>query len=56
MLLPQGGCKKQNIRKILLESLVIDSIISKLSKPKILDAIIANLLKIQDEQIKKVVF
>ena len=48
-----NGCEKQNIRKDLLESLVIDSIISKLSKPKILDTIIANLLKIQDEQIKE---
>lgn len=48
-----NGCEKQNIRKDLLESLVVDSIISKLSKPKILDTIIANLLKIQDEQIKE---
>jgi site-specific DNA recombinase len=48
-----NGCEKQNIRKDLLESLVIDSIISKLSKPKILDTIISNLLKIQDEQIKE---
>lgn len=45
-----NGCVKTQIRKEFLEEFVLNCIIEELSKPKMINYIVANLMKIQDEK------
>ena len=47
----RNGCKKSVVKKDDLEQLVIDTIISELSKPKIMESIISGILAEQERQI-----
>ena len=46
-------CKKSIIRKDILEKLVLDKIVSELNRPQIMNAIVANLMQIQELQAKE---
>ena len=46
-------CKKSVIRKDILEKLVLDKIVSELNRPQIMNAIVANLMQIQELQAKE---
>ena len=46
-------CNKSVIRKDILEKLVLDKIISELNRPQIMNAIVANLMQIQEQQAKE---
>lgn len=46
-----NGCVKTQIRKEFLEEFVLNCIVEELSKPKMINYIVANLMKIQDEKI-----
>ena len=48
----KNGCNKQTIRKDLLEKLVLDGIIEEMKKPGIMNGLIAELLRIQQENSK----
>jgi hypothetical protein len=48
-----SGCKKSMIQKERLENLIIDTIISELSKPKIMDRIVSGILAEQERQIEQ---
>ena len=49
----RSGCKKSVIKKDYLETLVIDTIINELSKPKTMERIISGILAEQERQIEK---
>lgn len=49
----QSGCKKSMVRKDYFENLVIDIVITELSKPKTLDRIVKGLLEEQERFIKE---
>ena len=49
----QSGCKKSMVRKDYFENLVIDTVITELSKPKTLDRIVKGLLEEQERFIKE---
>lgn len=44
----QNGCIKQTIRQDNLEDFILNIILTELSKPKVLDILVKNLLKVQD--------
>ena len=46
-------CNKSVIRKDILEKLVLDKIVSELNRPQIMNAIVANLMQIQELQAKE---
>ena len=46
-------CNKSVIRKDILEKLVLDKIVSELTRPQIMNAIVANLMQIQELQAKE---
>lgn len=46
-------CNKSVIRKDILEKLVLDKIVSELTRPQIMDAIVANLMQMQEQQAKE---
>ena len=46
----KGSCNKAQIRKALLEDLVVNAIILELNKPEIMDAIVAELMRLQNEE------
>ena len=46
-------CKKSVIRKDILEKLVLDKIVSELNRPQIMNAIVANLMQMQEQQAKE---
>lgn len=46
-----NGCVKTQIRKEFLEEFVLNCIVEELSKPKMINYIVANLMRIQDEKI-----
>ena len=46
-------CKKSIIRKDILEKLVLDKIVSELNRPQIMNAIVANIMQIQELQAKE---
>ena len=48
-----NSCKKSVIRKDILEKLVLDKIVSELTRPQIMNAIVANLMQIQELQAKE---
>ena len=48
----KNGCNKQTIRKDLLEKLVLDGMIEEMKKPGIMNGLIAELLRIQQENSK----
>lgn len=48
-----NGCKKRTIKKERIETLVIDTIIKELSKPKIMDRIVSGMLAEQEREIKR---
>lgn len=48
-----NSCKKSVIRKDILEKLVLDKIVSELNRPQIMNAIVANLMQMQEQQAKE---
>ena len=46
-------CNKSVIRKDILEKLVLDKIVSELNRPQIMNAVVANLMQIQEQQAKE---
>ena len=48
----KNSCNKQTIRKDLLEKLVLDGMIEEMKKPGIMNGLIAELLRIQQENSK----
>lgn len=46
-------CKKSVIRKDILEKLVLDKIVSELNRPQIMNAIVSNLMQMQELQAKE---
>ncbi len=46
-----NGCKKTMLRKEYLEELILNTTLDELSKPEIMDRVIAELIKIQNRQI-----
>lgn len=46
-------CNKSVLRKDILEKLVLDKIVSELNRPQIMNAIVANLMQIQELQAKE---
>ena len=46
-------CNKSVIRKDILEKLVLDKIVSELNRPQIMNAVVANLMQIQELQAKE---
>ena len=44
----RNGCIKETIRQDILEQFLLDTIIEEMSKPKIMNVIVNNLLKVQD--------
>ena len=46
-----NGCVKSQIRKTFLEEFVLSCIVEQLSKPKIIDYVTQNLMKIQNEKV-----
>ena len=46
-------CKKSVIRKDILEKLVLDKIVSELNRPQIMNAIVSNLMQMQEQQAKE---
>ena len=44
----RNGCIKETIRQEILEEFILDTIISELSKPKIVETIVKNLMQIQN--------
>ena len=48
-----GNCHKKPIRKEILEELVLDKIIAELSRPQIMDSIIQELMRRQEQQARE---
>lgn len=46
-------CNKSVLRKDILEKLVLDKIVSELNRPQIMNAIVANLMQMQEQQAKE---
>ena len=48
----QNGCQKETLRQDILEQFVIDTITNELSKPTIIDNLVNNLMRVQNNQSK----
>lgn len=48
-----GNCHKKPIRKEILEELVLDKIIAELSRPQIMDSIVQELMRRQEQQARE---
>lgn len=48
-----NNCEQQAVRKEMLENIVIDRIVKDLCEPQIMDNIVCNLLRIQEEELSK---
>ncbi len=46
----KGSCNKAQVRKELLEDLIVNAIILELNKPEIMDTIVAELMRLQNEE------
>jgi len=45
----RNGCQKETMRKDILEQFILDTIIEEMSKPNIMDIVVKNLMKTQEE-------